>query len=195
MKPTADLYSNFRFFWIIGFELKGPSIGTWGTGYSSETNIEYAPLLDFIHTVGQFSLEIKLDRDQCQGLVEPGLDFNDLGNDLAFSTIKTDLTRRDMDGDFDKGLHAQRANPYSRVIRIYFSAQDDGSLVSLCVDSQPDFSLPTGENGPVKRGYCTASTWLDIFYLEGLIAPVEELKGVLNDLPFFDLSKIEFSLL
>ena len=62
-------------------------------------------------------------------------------------------------------------------------------------DLQGDLSLPTGENGLVERGQGTPSTRSDALYLQGLIALIEQGKGVFDNLALHDLPGIEFRVL
>jgi hypothetical protein len=70
----------------------------------------------------------------------------------------------------------------------------DFAVISSRIDSQGDFSLPSGEDGPVEVGNSAASPWIHLPDFKGLIAFVQNLECVFNNFAFIHLFEIKKAL-
>jgi len=193
-EPSPHIDHEFRFFRVARLELQEALVVVAHIRDAREGDPVMLSLQDFLNAEFHLLIESVVDRLELQGLVEVPLDVHGFCDGFLSGSLQENQLPRHDDGCFDLSLYDERPLRDSRIVRVDPGGFPDFAVVSSGVESQGDFSLPSGEDGPVEVGNRAASPWIHFPDFKGLVAFVQNPEGVFNDSAFVHVSEIKSAL-
>jgi len=193
-EPPPHIDHEFRFFRVACPELQEALVVVAHIRDAREGDPVMLSLQDFLNAEFHLLIESVVDRLELQGLVEVPLDVHGFCDGFLSGSLQENQLPRHDDGCFDQSLYDERPLRDSRIVRVDPGGFPDFAVVSSGVESQGDFSLPSGEDGPVEVGNRAASPWIHFPDFKGLVAFVQNPEGVFNDSAFVHVSEIKSAL-
>ena len=193
-EPPPHIDHEFRFFRVACPELQEALVVVAHIRDAREGDPVMLSLQDFLNAEFHLLIESVVDRLELQGLVEVPLDVHGFCDGFLSGSLQENQLPRHDDGRFDLSLYDEGLLRGFRIVRVDPGGFPNLAVVSSGIDSQGDFSLPSGEDGPVEVGNRAASPWIHFVDFKGLVAFVQNPEGVFNDSAFVHVSEIKSAL-